>query len=577
MRRLATACLVLFTLIPAACTDPTSPSEQQVILSVASGGAQSGEVGMLLDQLVVIQAQNEHGQGVAGVRLRWTFGSGFPADTVLSTDREGLARLSVRLDTTAGEHTARVQQENRSATTIRVALTALAGAPASVESPGDTVRLRASEFGFAPVFRDRYGNRITDREPHWSIADTSVLAIRDDGRPIVHRAGVTDVTLTMDEVVVHTHLVLVGWASVEAAPYNVCGLTSDGRAYCWGPAAAPIFGGAVGAACEYDLLCHRQPVPVAPDIRFESLSNGGQHVCGLDRDSVAWCWGGNTDGQLGDGTTIDRIQPVQVAGGHRFAQLAASDGATCGREADGSVFCWGKRIRGQIGNGAPYDGSTLHPARVSGGPYVHIESGENTICGARTDGSVECWGMLYVGSNGSWATTQGHGVPTPWGTPYRWDSFSVADARTFCWVSEGQVYCWGHNDVGQAGNGTTEPQAVPALIAASFSARHAAAAEMYGCAIALSGEAWCWGSAAFGKLGRSVTQTCRADEELCDPMPGIVGGTEDLNLQRLSLASSTVFATDTIGRLFGWGLGYYGMLAGSSFHNNPVVEITVPM
>ena len=84
---------------------------------------------------------------------------------------------------------------------------------------------------------------------------------------------------------------------------------------------------------------------------LESLAVGGVHTCALDTDGSAYCWGRNTYGQLGDGTTTDRTAPVRVEGRHRFTSLHASGAHTCGVLSGGGRLCWGFNLEGQLGDG----------------------------------------------------------------------------------------------------------------------------------------------------------------------------------------------------------------------------------
>jgi len=90
---------------------------------------------------------------------------------------------------------------------------------------------------------------------------------------------------------------------------------------------------------------------------------GGVHSCGLTTDGRALCWGGNLYGQLGDGSTTDHIQPVAVAGGRTFSSLQAFGSHTCGRTPGGEVLCWGYNVDGQLGDGTRENRTVPTPSR----------------------------------------------------------------------------------------------------------------------------------------------------------------------------------------------------------------------
>jgi alpha-tubulin suppressor-like RCC1 family protein len=81
------------------------------------------------------------------------------------------------------------------------------------------------------------------------------------------------------------------------------------------------------------------------------ITAGQSHTCGLTAAFTAYCWGDNTFGQLGDGTTTDRLTPTAVGGGLTFAYLKAGDLSTCGVTTTGVGYCWGDNEYGQLGNG----------------------------------------------------------------------------------------------------------------------------------------------------------------------------------------------------------------------------------
>ena len=86
-------------------------------------------------------------------------------------------------------------------------------------------------------------------------------------------------------------------------------------------------------------------------LRFQQLTAGGSHTCGLTEAGRAWCWGRNGFGQLGDGSTRDSPVPMPVRGELRFARLSGGGAHTCGESRSGDLYCWGNNIQGQLGDG----------------------------------------------------------------------------------------------------------------------------------------------------------------------------------------------------------------------------------
>lgn len=135
-----------------------------------------------------------------------------------------------------------------------------------------------------------------------------------------------------------------------AGNHHTCGLTTAGVAYCWGAGSAGELG---------DGTTNRRstPWPVAGGHTFQSLAAGGHHTCGVRTDGTAYCWGAYT----GDGTTTTHLNPVAVNGGFTFQRLTTG-ASTCGITSGGAAYCWGRNIYGQLGDGTSTD--RLSPAAV---------------------------------------------------------------------------------------------------------------------------------------------------------------------------------------------------------------------
>ncbi len=134
---------------------------------------------------------------------------------------------------------------------------------------------------------------------------------------------------------------------------------------------------------------------------MQSVTSGGSHVCALVHNGGAWCWGFNDNGQLGDGTTTNRSTPVAVSGlPLNLAQIAAADDHTCALLANQTVKCWGLNSKGQLGDGTTSDSST--PVKVAGlTDVVQIALGDAYTCALLASGDVQCWGWNNFGELGN--------------------------------------------------------------------------------------------------------------------------------------------------------------------------------
>lgn len=196
--------------------------------------------------------------------------------------------------------------------------------------------------------------------------------------------------------------------------------------------------------------CTPEMETVDPGLR--QLDYGLEHGCFVTEGEEAFCWGTNTNGQLGDGTVDSSSTPVQVVGLSRIAEIRAGRTHTCARLTDGSVSCWGSNENGQLGSETetPTSSRAVPVANVT--DAVHLAVGSRHGCVIRDDGSVVCWGNNEMGQVGIGANrTQRGGYLVPNIS----DAVSVSTgAHGTCVVREsGSVECWGINAYGELGDG----------------------------------------------------------------------------------------------------------------------------
>lgn len=134
---------------------------------------------------------------------------------------------------------------------------------------------------------------------------------------------------------------LKGAAQVSIGGQHSCARTADGAVHCWGlPWSVPFD--------NHDPALDR-PAPVPGLAGVVQIAAGAYHTCALLRDGGVHCWGRNDNGELGDGTTEDRLAPARVPGLPPAVEIAAYTSHTCARLLGGRVACWGSNSHGQIG------------------------------------------------------------------------------------------------------------------------------------------------------------------------------------------------------------------------------------
>jgi alpha-tubulin suppressor-like RCC1 family protein len=147
------------------------------------------------------------------------------------------------------------------------------------------------------------------------------------------------------------------YGQIDGGGYNTCAVTAtDNRAYCWGR-------NDVGQIGDGTLSSTRRwPTAVAGGLSLRRVTVGGSssygNTCAEAVGSRAYCWGLNSTGALGDGTTTSRRTPVAVAGGLYFSQVSAGDVYACGKTSAGVAYCWGSNGHGQLGDGTTVNRTT---------------------------------------------------------------------------------------------------------------------------------------------------------------------------------------------------------------------------
>jgi alpha-tubulin suppressor-like RCC1 family protein len=237
---------------------------------------------------------------------------------------------------------------------------------------------------------------------------------------------------------------------------------------------------------------------VAFDGGVTNLAVGRDHGCAVRAGGVE-CWGDNSAGQLGDGTTVDREWPVAVAGLRDVAQVAVGFRHSCARTVKGALFCWGDDAFGQLGDGASL--TRTAPAHLLDG-VVEVTLGLAHSCARQADGAVLCWGANEEGQLGD-GTRRDRARPTPVSGIARARTVVAGDQRTCALLEDGTLRCWGHFEEcpffpngGSRASIETTPRALPiqGAIDLRLGARH-------GCARLADEQVACWGFNDRGQLG----------------------------------------------------------------------------
>lgn len=221
-----------------------------------------------------------------------------------------------------------------------------------------------------------------------------------------------------------------------------CALDADGAAWCWGPS----YSGQLGDGTEED--SYEPTAVLMPDVSFAKIDVGGSLSCALDTDGAAWCWGGGDEGGIGDGESRDRAVPTRVSmpPGTLFQQLAV-DYHVCALDQDGAAWCWGGMGGwGAIGDGAQENRSV--PTRVVMPPgigFSQISTGGTHTCALDIMGDAWCWGGMGHGELGI-GSTDTSTVPVQVRMPEGVEFTQISAGSYYtCGLDQvTSVWCWGN-------------------------------------------------------------------------------------------------------------------------------------
>jgi alpha-tubulin suppressor-like RCC1 family protein/Tol biopolymer transport system component len=355
-----------------------------------------------------------------------------------------------------------------------------------------------------------------------------------------------------------------GYTQVDAGNVHACALRVDGAIKCLGDNLYGVFGnGPIDGSRGSDFTVGLEPGIV-------QVAAGGDHTCARNAAGGLQCWGRNTRGQLGLGSTTKRLTPTPVAGLDRGVVAVASGGGHgCALTDTGAVKCWGSNSQSQVGD----DTDRLRLTQVDvldlGNGVRALAVGGDHSCAITRERRVLCWGANHDGRLGDGGDLN-RGRPTPVLGLGESDMAAIAvGAQHACALSiEGAVYCWGINTDGQLGDGSNESRrrAVP-VSGLDRGVRAITAGYDHACAITTAGALKCWGSNSHGQLGdASIT-----DRNTPVDVVGLVAG-----VSAVGAGAAHTCAVLGGGEVKCWGYSFFGRVLGDGSEQDRSVPGDVP-
>lgn len=291
-----------------------------------------------------------------------------------------------------------------------------------------------------------------------------------------------------------------------------CAVTASGAVKCWGENTFRELGDGStmerSSAVTVSGVSSVAQVDVAPLVGTDVFLAGAHHSCAVQTDGDAYCWGDNSEAQLGDGTSIPRTSAVAADSASTFSSVAVGNAHTCGLRTDGVVRCWGDNAQYERGSSSTLLGDSANSVSL-GDTITQIAAGSEFTCALREDSAIQCWGRANLGQLGHSYVGSAPARDTPQSVDGISDAVSICAGADFACALQGSgtVRCWGRNDRGQLGDGTTTNQETPQVVDGIDNATSVICGDAHACATREDNTIYCWGDDTFAQLGTGSAQS----------------------------------------------------------------------
>jgi len=339
---------------------------------------------------------------------------------------------------------------------------------------------------------------------------------------------------------------LLNIKQVSVGELHTCALTTSDGVKCWGK----NYTGQLGNGTTTD---SHTPIDVSSLTNgVKAIVAGRDHTCALTSAGIVKCWGLNDYGQLGDGTITNRSTPVDVIGlTGGVKAISTHNYHTCALTSTSGMKCWGQNTFGQLGNGTTTDSHT--PVNVIGltSGVQAIYTGGYHTCALTGSSGAKCWGDNYFGQLGDGTVTHRHIPVDVAGLMNTVLTISMGDVHTCALTTAHGVKCWGDNLWGQLGDGTTNNRLIPVdALGLTANVESISMGNYYSCIVNTAHIVKCWGDNRWGQLGDGTTTT-RPNPENASSLPG---------LTFVSGGAKHTCALTTSSGMKCWGNNFHGQL-----------------
>lgn len=599
------------------CDEDDLPVDVEVpeVVEMVGGDEQTGEVGSVLPDSLVVRVLTSADRPASDVEVNWQGGGSFSPASV-ATDEDGIARTAWTLRNTPGEVNATATVAGL--TPVEFSALVVTGPPANlVKLSGDDQTGKAGGVlwdSLAVRVRDAYGNSVADAQVTWSV--TGGGGSVSPGTVYSSEAGIARVSWTLGPQIGENTVT----ASVEGADpvsFTATGTVGDAAIVTavrgndqTGTVAFPLGDSVVVQVTD----AHGNPVAgvlvhwaAAPGDGSLSPVTASTNTVGEAR--ALWTLGQTAGSQTSQASVSD-LDPAgftavgvagapasleKISGDEQTGQIGtelgdslvvrvydAFDNVKGGAVVEWTTEDWGgsfspastlsdslgfARTAWSVGNVAGVNTATASVEGVSsksftatvqagGLTFIHLVVGISHSCGLTTDGSAYCWGSGANGKLGTGLLTD-ETVPASVQGGRRFVRLAAGRDHTCGLTSAGTVFCWGAGAGGALGTGSTENEMEPAAVVGDLTFVDITAGNEHTCGLGGDGVSYCWGNPIFGGFGDDPP------ESALEPLP--VSG--ELSFAQISAGAEHTCAVTGDGDAYCWGYGSYGRLGTGSTSN----------
>lgn len=341
------------------------------------------------------------------------------------------------------------------------------------------------------------------------------------------------------------------WQQIKTGSGFSVALKTDGSLWAWGR----NFSGELGNG---GTLSSAIPVRIGSELDWQQLAAGTSRSFAIKSDGTLWAWGSNIGGELGDGTTISKNSPVQVGMEKNWHTIGSGYTHSVAINTDGKMYAWGHNYYGQLG----FDAVEIVAFPVQDIPYsdtswLQASSGDQHSLAITDDGRLLSWGGNTSRQLGDGTSSDFRNTPEPLGIDLDWRTVKAGKSHSLGIKTNGTLWAWGNNTLGQLGDGSAVAKSTPVRIGSDLDWQKLAAGNNHSLAIKADGTLWAWGLNTRGQLGNGVTNNIFIPTQI----------SMDTNWLSIYAGAEFSLGIKTDGTLWTWGANGLGQLGDNTTIN----------